>query len=145
MSDREHPFWKVVSGESPAPPAAKLLGWKPLEAEPDSGRIRVQFTAGQEFTNPQGNVQGGFLGAMLDDTMGAAVATTLASGEFCPTIEMKVNFLRQASPGSFIGEGRVVHRGGSIAFLEGTLSSSEGKVLATATCTVRIVRAQSPS
>lgn len=142
MSEPEHPFWKAVSGEIPPPPAAKLLGWTPLQAEPGSGQFRVQFSAGQEFTNPQGNIQGGFLAAMLDDTLGPALATMLAPGEFCPTIELKVNFLRPASPGTLIGNGRVVYRGGSIAFLEGTLANTEGEVLATATSTARIVRTQ---
>jgi len=142
MSEQKHPFWKAISGELPVPPAAKLLGWKPLEAVPGSGRFRVQFDGSEQFTNPQGNIQGGFVAAMLDDTLGPALATMLAPDEFCPTIELKVNFLRPARPGVLIGEGRVVHRGGSIAFLEGKLSSSSGEVVATATSTARIVRMQ---
>ena len=139
MSEK-HPFFMAVSGELPAPPAAKLLGWKPLEAVRGSGRFRVQFDGSQQLTNFQGNIQGGFVAAMLDDTLGPALATTLAADEFCPTIELKVNFLKPARPGVLIGDGRVVHRGGSIAFLEGTLSNSEGEMVATATSTARIVR-----
>ena len=37
--------------------------------EVDRGEIEVLFTAGEEFTNPVGNVQGGFLTAMLDDNL----------------------------------------------------------------------------
>jgi len=70
MSDDESPFWAVARGETPPPPAAQLLGWKVLEAEPVSGRIRVQFEATAAFTNPLGKVQGGFLAAMLDETLG---------------------------------------------------------------------------
>jgi len=58
-----------------------------------------------------------------------------------PTLELKVNFLRPASPGRITGTGRVVHRGGSIAFLAGELRDEEGEVLATATATARIIRA----
>ena len=140
MSDAESPFWAVARGDIPPPPAAKLLGWKVLEAEPGSGRIRVQFEATQDFTNPMGNVQGGFLAAMLDDTLGPALATTFEAQEFAPTLELKVNFVRPAKPGTIYGSGWVVHRGGSVAFLQGELHNAEGDLLATGSATARLVR-----
>ena len=42
--------------------------------------------------------------------------------------------------GRITGLGRVVHRGGSTAFLAGELRDETGDVLATATATVRIIR-----
>lgn len=140
MSDPNHPFWKALRGELGMPPAAKLLGWKVLEATPDSGRIRVQYEATADLANPLGDVQGGFVAAMLDDTVGPALATTLGKDEFGVTIELKTNFIRPAKVGKLVGEGRVVHRGTSIAFVEGTLTDAEGKLIATATATLRIVR-----
>ena len=139
MSDAESPFWAVARGEIPPPPAAKLLGWKALEAQPGSGRIRVQFEATEAFTNPMGNVQGGFLAAMLDETLGPALATTFGPQEFAPTLELKVSFVRPAKPGTILGTGWVVHRGGSVAFLQGELHSAQGELLATATATARLV------
>lgn len=65
---------------------------------------------------------------------------TLADGEFAPTLELKVSFLRPAAPGRITGTGRVVHRGGSIAFLAGELRNEAGEVLATATATARVIR-----
>ncbi len=53
---------------------------------------------------------------------------TLDDGEFAPTLELKVSFLRPAAPGRMVGTGRVVHRGGSIAFLAGELKDHEGNV-----------------
>lgn len=126
----------VAAGEAPPPPAAALLGWQALSIEP--GWVRVQFTAREEFYNPMGSVQGGFLAAMLDDAMGPALFTLLEVGPPAPTIEMKVNFLRPAAAGVIIGEGRVVHLTRSIAFLEGTLSSEDGALIATATATARL-------
>jgi len=38
------------------------------------------------------------------------------------------------------GEGRVVHRGGSVLFMEGTLTAEDGSLVATATATGRVVR-----
>jgi uncharacterized protein (TIGR00369 family) len=65
---------------------------------------------------------------------------TLPDGQVAPTLELKVSFLRPALPGRITGTGRVVHRGGSIAFLEGELRDEAGELLATATATARIIR-----
>jgi len=124
-------------GSIEAPPAAALLGWKALELEP--GHVRVQYTARPEFGNPHGAIQGGFLAAMLDDALGPALTATLEPDQFAPTIELKVNFIAPAKPGVLIAEGRVVARGGSVAFLTGELRSEEGALVATATATARIV------
>ena len=139
-SSRSGPFWAFLDGRLPAPPATATLGWDLSWVAPERGEIEVFFTAHEGFINPMGNVQGGFLAAMLDDTLGPALAATLADGEFAPTLELKVSFLRPAAPGRITGTGRVVHRGGSIAFLAGELRDEAGDLLATATATVRIIR-----
>ena len=133
-------FWDVLAGRAPAPPAAVTLGWALTRVDPDRGEIEVTFEAGRQFTNPMGNVQGGFLAAMLDDTLGPALVATLPAGEFAPTLELKVSFLRPARPGRLTGRGRVLHRGGTIAFLSGELSDDSGDVVAAATATARVVR-----
>jgi uncharacterized protein (TIGR00369 family) len=138
--ERSGPFWDAVAGRVPAPPAAVTLGWRLEEVDPGAGTVRIGFEARPEFTNPVGAVQGGFLAAMLDDTMGPALVATLGPDEFAPTLEIKVSFLRPARPGRLVGTGRVLHRGGTIAFLAGELSDESGRVLATATATARIVR-----
>jgi len=126
----------ALDGRTPLPPAAALLGWKPLSLEP--GHVRVRYTAREEFYNPQGNVQGGFLAAMLDDAMGPALFTLLPADQFAPTLELKVSFLRPARAGTLVAEGRVRHRTRSVAFLEGSLSDEDGNLLATASATARI-------
>jgi uncharacterized protein (TIGR00369 family) len=137
---RTGPFWEFLAGRQPAPPAAATLGWTLSWVAPERGEIEVFFTAGAQFTNPVGNVQGGFLTAMLDDTLGPALVATLPPDEFAVTLELKVSFLRPAVPGRITGTGRVLHRGGSIAFLAGELRNDEGEVLATGSATSRIVR-----
>jgi uncharacterized protein (TIGR00369 family) len=137
---REGPFWDVMEGRAPAPPAAVTLGWELVAVDPEAGTIEVAFAATEAFLNPMGNVQGGFLAAMLDDTLGPALVATLEPDRFAPTLELKVSFLRPARPGRLVGRGRVVHRGGTIAFLEGSLADAGGDVVATATATARIVR-----
>lgn len=139
---RSGPFWDAVEGRAPGPPSSRTLGWHLLEVRPEEGFVRIRFQAHEGFVNPLGTVQGGFLAAMLDDTMGPALYSMLEPGEGAPTLELKVNFLRPARPGAIVGEGRVVHRAGSTAFLEGKLLDESGTLLATGTATVRIVKAK---
>ncbi|HET6952888.1 MAG TPA: hotdog fold thioesterase [Acidimicrobiales bacterium] len=143
-TERTGPFWDVMAGRAPGPPAAATLGWELRAVDPDRGTIEVGYAATEAFTNPMGNVQGGFLAAMLDDTLGPALVATLGPGQFAPTLELKVSFLRPARPGRYVGRGRVVHRGGTVAFLEGTLADADGVVVATASATARIVKVELP-
>jgi uncharacterized protein (TIGR00369 family) len=132
---REGPFWDAMAGRAALPPAAVLLGWELLSIDPDAGTIEVAFAATDQFLNPAGVIQGGFLTAMLDDTMGPALVATLGPGQFAPTTDLHVQFLRPALPGRLIGRGRVVRRGRDVAFLAGELADASGELVAVATAT----------
>jgi uncharacterized protein (TIGR00369 family) len=136
--ERTGPFWDVVEGRAPVPEAAATLGWSLRAVDPEAGTIEVGFEAPPAFSNPMGNVQGGFLGAMLDDTLGPALVATLDPDQFAVTLELKVSYLRPVRPGPLVGHGRVVHRGGTVAFLEGHLEA-DGAPVATATATARVI------
>jgi uncharacterized protein (TIGR00369 family) len=137
---RRGPFWEVMEGRREPPPAAELLGWRLISIDPDAGAIEVAFTANEQFLNPAGQVQGGFLAAMLDDTLGPALVATLGEGEWAPTLELNVQFLSAAAPGELRGAGRVVRRGRDVAFLSGELRTVAGELIATATATALIRR-----
>ncbi len=121
------------------PPCAETLGWALLAADPETGAVRVGFDAREAFCNPGGNIQGGFLAAMLDDTLGPAVLVKTGGEAYCATIDLNVRFLAPARPGRLIGDGRVTQLGKTIAFLEGELRDAGGRIVATATASARIV------
>ncbi|GAA4635372.1 PaaI family thioesterase [Actinoallomurus vinaceus] len=131
-------FWDVLAGRVPPPPAASLLGWELVELDPERGTIEVAFQASARFANPVGVIQGGFLAAMLDDTMGPALVATLPEDQFAPTLDLHVQFLRPARPGRLVGRGRVVQRGRDVCFLASELLDPDGRPVATATATARI-------
>jgi uncharacterized protein (TIGR00369 family) len=135
---REGPFWDVMEGRREPPPAATLLGWELHHIDPEAGTIEVWFTATEQFLNLAGHVQGGMLAAMLDDTLGPALVATLSPGQWAPTTDLHVQFLRPVRPGRLLGRGRVVRRGGSIAFLAGELVDEGGETMATAVATAQI-------
>jgi uncharacterized protein (TIGR00369 family) len=135
---REGPFWDAMEGRAAMPPSAVLLGFELVSIDPDAGTIEVAFSATDQFLNPAGVIQGGFLAAMLDDTMGPALVATLGPGQFAPTSDLHVQFLRPARPGRLIGRGRVVRRGRDVAFLTGELADASGELVAGATATAQI-------
>jgi uncharacterized protein (TIGR00369 family) len=122
-----------------APPSSKLLGWHLLDARPDEGWIRIGFDGKRDFCNPAGFIQGGILGAMLDDTMGPAVFVMTDGRLYTATISMTVNFLAPARPGPITAEATVTQLGKTVAFVEGRLMGEGGTVLATATTSARLV------
>lgn len=135
---RDGMFWDVMEGRLPPPPAAELLGWELIAIDPEQGTIEVAFKASDQFTNPVGVIQGGFLAAMLDDTLGPALVATLPPNQFAPTLDLHVQFLRPARPGRLVGHGRIVQRGRDVCFLAGELLNADGKTVAVATATARI-------
>jgi uncharacterized protein (TIGR00369 family) len=120
------------------PPCATLLGLDIMEANPDEGLVKIAFTARPEFCNAAGNVQGGFLTAMLDDCMGPAILIASDAQVFPSTIDLNVQFLAPAKPGTLIGTGRVVQLGRTIGFVEAELADGAGTTVARARASVRL-------
>ena len=139
--DKNAYFWQVMDGKLPPPGAAATLAIRFTHIDAEAGTIETTFEAGPAFANPTGHVQGGFLAAMLDDTMGPAVFAMGKGAIFAPTIDLHVSFLKPARPGAFVGKGRVVSLGKSIAFLEGELFDETGVLVARATATARVMDA----
>lgn len=132
-------FWQVQEGKLPPPKAAVTLGISIKKVSPEAGTIEVEFQGKPEFTNPAGNIQGGFLAAMLDDTMGPALAATLKAGEFAPTLNLNVSFAKPARIGAIQGKGRILKRGKEVCFLAAELHQ-DGELVASATATAIIRR-----
>jgi uncharacterized protein (TIGR00369 family) len=121
------------------PPCAQTLGWELLSADERTGEVRVRFEGRPEFCNPGGTLQGGFVAAMLDDTLGPTVLVKSGGTHYCATIDLRVSFLAPAKPGRLFGEGRIAKFGRTIAFLEGRLLDIDGEIVATATASARVV------
>jgi uncharacterized protein (TIGR00369 family) len=139
MHGRLGPFWDGIEGRAPMPAAAATLGFELIDADVKMGTIELAFAAREEFTNPAGNVLGGFVAAMLYDTVGPTLLATLEPDRFQSTLQLNVSFLRPVRPGRVTGRGRIVHRDGDLAFLEAALADAGGAVIATATATARVI------
>jgi uncharacterized protein (TIGR00369 family) len=121
------------------PAASKMLGWTLLAIDPAAGTIEIGFIADERFSNPQGFVQGGIIGAMLDDTHGPALFAHVDGKAFPVTVDYHVSFIKAARFGSFVGRGRLVSMGKTIAFTEAELFDEAGDLVARGTFTSRLV------
>src|SRR5437764_2790456 len=83
---------KVLRGEQPPPPVARLIGFVLKAVEP--GRAVFELEAGERRHNPMGTLHGGVYCDLTDAAMGMAYAAPLSEGEASTTVELKINFLR---------------------------------------------------
>jgi uncharacterized protein (TIGR00369 family) len=132
----------MIAGTIPKPPMAETLGFHLIEAS--QGRAVFEGTPEFRHYNPIGSVHGGFSATLLDSALGCAIFSTLAKGETWTTLELKLNFVRGLSnkTGTVRAEGRVIHRGRSVATSEGDIRDRDGKLYAHATTTCMIFPAQ---
>jgi len=123
----------------PMPPCSRMLGFELIEADAASGTASIRFQAQAAFCNPAGQIQGGFLAAMLDDSMGPAVVIASRGERYPVTISLTVTFLTPASPGPIIGRAQVRQLGRTVGCVEASLEDANGVELARAVASVRLM------
>jgi len=109
----EHPFAELISLRT---------------EEQAEGRSRLSLVVAPAHLNPHQVVHGAVLYAMADTGMGAALYPSLAEGEICATIEVKINYFKPVSSGTLTCITQVIHRGRSVANLESRLYVGEALV-----------------
>jgi uncharacterized protein (TIGR00369 family) len=134
----------LLDGTLPPPPITETLGFTLVEAE--HGRAVFEGEPQFRHYNPIGTVHAGFAAALLDSAVACAVHSTLAKGETYTTLEIKLNLVRAltSKTGTVRAEGRVIHRGRTVATAEGDLRDKEGRLYAHATTTCMIFPARAP-
>ena len=131
----------IMNGDLAPPPFAALMGMSLVSVGPGMAVFAAQ--PGEYLYNPLGVVHGALAMTLLDSAMGCAVHSTLPAGVGYTTVETKVNFVRPitAGTGRIICEGKVIHRGETIATAEGrVIAETGGKLLAHGTTTCLILR-----
>jgi uncharacterized protein (TIGR00369 family) len=82
------------------------------------------------------------LAAMLDSATAMALYAALPAELTAVTTNLNVSFLKPAKLGTFTAVGKLVSRDARDATTSGELIDAEGKVVASATATLRIVPRQ---
>ncbi|MCO5157000.1 MAG: PaaI family thioesterase [Aquamicrobium sp.] len=129
---------RVVAGEYPAPSIAARMNFALVEIE--EGRAVFRGLPGERHLNPLGGVHGGWAATVMDSALGCCIHAMLGIGEAFSTAEMKINYTRPITPqtGIVTCEGKVVHKGRTLAVSEARLTDGQGRLLAfgTETCSI---------
>jgi len=129
----------IVDNRFPPSPMTETVPMRFVEV--DEGRVKILARADGRHLNPLGGVHGGFASAVLDSVTGCAVHSMLEAGVGYGTIDLQVKMLRPVPRDQeLVAEGNIVHVSRNLATSEGTLKSTEGKLLATATATCFLKR-----
>jgi len=128
----------LLDGSVPPPPIAELM--RMMLTDADVGTATFTCEPDGSHYNPIGTVHGGLVCTLLDSAVGCAVQTTLPQGKGYTSVEIKVNYLRpvHAHTGTLTCVGTVTKPGSRVAFAEGSVTDSEGRLLATASSTLLV-------
>lgn len=129
----------VKAAHTKPSPTSAHLGLELLAVNRQAGIVEMAFNADDRLCNKWGGIQGGNVAAMLDDAMAFAIGLNLDWGQISPTLELKVSMLAPARPGRLYAIGKVVRRGRSVGFVEGSLHDADGQLLAAGSSTANFV------
>ena len=122
----------LLSDPARHPPSARHLGFELIDFSVEDGWAEAAFAPRPEFANPNGDVQGGFVCAMLDDAMGVTASISQRFAILVPTLQISVSYLRPTPVARVIARGEGLRMGTSTAHLQGALRLPDGTLLATA-------------
>ena len=106
----------------------RWLGMRIVAVEPD--RIELTIAWREELvSNPQRqSTHGGILATLIDAAGDYAVATR--AGEPVPTVDLRVDYHRTATPGDLRAMATLIHYGGTLASAETRVFDREDRMVA---------------
>ena len=97
-------------------PFAELIDLRVEEQRAGFSKLTLDVT--NDHLNPHNVVHGAVVYALADTGMGSALYPTLAEGEICATIEIKINYFKPVSGGRIACTTEIINRGKTVANLE---------------------------
>jgi uncharacterized protein (TIGR00369 family) len=85
-------------------------------------------------------VHGGAIATLADEALAAVAYTVASESETTVTADLKIDFLRPASPGRLIARAKVRHRTRRLAFCEATVEQEGGEIVAEARAVIAYVK-----
>jgi len=104
-------------------PFAELIGLDFIKVRRRYSQCQLEVT--KDLFNPHKVVHGGVMYSMADTGMGGALYPSLADGELCATIEIKINYFKPVYSGTLICDTKLIHKGKASAVLESEITNNE--------------------
>jgi len=86
-------------------------------------------------------VHGGAIATLADEALASVAFTAAEEGETTVTADLKVDFLRPATPGRLLARATIRHRTRRLAFCEATVEQDGGNIVAEARAVIAYVKA----
>ncbi|MEH7304098.1 MULTISPECIES: PaaI family thioesterase [Bacillaceae] len=141
MSKKVLDMQKIMNGEVPPPPIARLIGAELVDVEEGKAVFELECNT-EKHANPMGTIHGGILCDIADMAMGVAFASTLETNESFTTVELKINYLKPVWNEKIIAKGEVMKRGNTIGLIKCDVFDEGGSLVAHALSTCMILRGE---
>lgn len=128
----------IKSGQFDLPPISMTLGCSILRVSEDNSELECGYDIGGQFLNPACQVQGGVLGAMLDDVMSLLLVNAVEKGHGIATLSFNMSFIRPGLAGTFQALSKLVRQGKEICHVTGELRQN-GNLITTAASVSKIL------
>ncbi len=137
--DQQQKRRRAVADLMPTTPFLAGLGIQIERYEPDEATIRLPFR--EDLTNDGVYYHGGVIASVIDTTGALAAWSNLDfdKGASASTIAMSVQYVGACKQSDLLCHARAVRRGKELTFTEITATDADGKVVAHAVQTYRIV------
>jgi uncharacterized protein (TIGR00369 family) len=120
----------------------RYLGIEVVDA--GEGWIRLRLPLRDELRNaPGAPMHGGAVSSLLDAAVGGALSTVHEAsqgGVGQATLDMNITYVGAAREGEVFAEGRIIRKGGTIAFGEADIRNAAGELLARGRVTYMLLR-----
>lgn len=127
-------------------PFHQLLGFEVVKQTPEFSQILVRMRPDLIGNTTHHRLHGGVTATLLDATGGFAICVAMAE-KFCDenmeqlghryarigTIDLRVDYLRQAQGRSFLATGKILRLGGRIGTTQMTLENEAGELVSSGT------------
>jgi uncharacterized protein (TIGR00369 family) len=133
MSDNEQPLtdseWLIKLSGGLNSNSARTLGIQVDEVDQEAQTVTAHCVVNEDFINPNGTIQGGFLTAILDEVT-AIASYVMTDGVYgLASLEIKTTYIRAARPGTLRVVGKVLKIGQKVGFVEGFIYDEQDTLL----------------
>jgi uncharacterized protein (TIGR00369 family) len=110
--------------------------------EASDGKARSKLRPIPAFCWPfEGQPHGGVLFTLMDTTMAWAVVTKIERGYNCATINLDIQYTKQARGDIFTCQAWIAHQATRIVYVRADILDTEGQLVATGQGTFKVIKA----
>jgi uncharacterized protein (TIGR00369 family) len=129
---------RLLRGELPPPPVARLIGFRPVEVE--LGRAAFVMDASAAHANPMGTLHGGIVCDLADAAMGFAMASTLEEGESFTTLDLTAKFFKPIWNARLTAVAQLTKGTRTLGLIECEVTDESGSLVAKVFSTCMVLR-----